>query len=72
MAGKKKKKKHGQGTRTGRITSLGIMNQLVPGHPPVALCCYARAPEPAEMQHPPLTPAHEAIIGPKQSELTQV
>ena len=55
----KKKTPHGQGTRTGRITSPGIMNQLVTGHPPVPLCCYARAPEPADMQHPPFTPAHE-------------
>ena len=67
-----KKKKHGQGTRTGRITSLGIMNQLVTGHPPVLLCCNARAPEPADLQHPPFTPAHEAIIGPKHPKLTQV
>ena len=66
----KKKTKHGQGIRTGRITSLGIVNQLVPGHPPVPLCCHARLPEPAEMQHPPFTPAHEAITGPKQSKLT--
>ena len=48
------------------------MNQLVTGHPPVLLCCDARAPEPAEMQHPPFTPAHEAIIGPKHPKLTQV
>ena len=46
------------------------MNQLVTGHPPVPLCCYARASEPAGMQHPPFTPAHEAIIGPKHSNLT--
>ena len=61
---KKKKTPHGQGTRTGRITSLGIMNQLVTGHPPVP------PPEPADMQHPPFTPAHEAIIGPKHPNLT--
>ena len=62
----KKKTSSSQGTWTGRVTSLGIMNQLVYGCPPAFLRCHVRAPEPAGPYHPPLTPALGAFIGPKQ------